>query len=65
MFNINTGKVKKPKTFTEVPMPDSVVEIVNDWGKTHEKTKEKNQLSLETETRRNTRGTITSKMMTR
>ena len=29
-LNINTGKVKKPKQITEVPMPDSFVKIVND-----------------------------------
>ena len=36
-LDLNTGKVKKPKTFTEVPMPESVVKLVNDWGKKYEK----------------------------
>ena len=37
VLDIDTGKVKKPETFTEVPMLDSVVKLVNDWGKTYKK----------------------------
>ena len=41
VLDINTGKVKtKTKAFTEVPIPDSVVKLVNDWGKKYQKTKE-------------------------
>ena len=58
VFDINTGKVKKPTTFTEVPIPDSVVKLVNDWDKKYQKTtKENNRSNLEMEIRKNTRGT--------
>ena len=42
VVDINTGKVKKPKMFMEVPMPDIVVKLVNDWGNKYQKLKEKN-----------------------
>ena len=29
VLDLNTGKVKKPKTFTEVQMPDSVMTLIN------------------------------------
>ena len=38
---LNTGRVKKPNTFAEVPMPASVVKLVNDWGKKYQKTERK------------------------
>ena len=41
VVDLNTGKVKKPKTFTEVPMPDSIVKLVNDWGKKYQKKRKK------------------------
>ena len=41
VFDINTGKVKKPKTFTEVLMPDSAMKLVNDWGKKYWKNQKK------------------------
>ena len=36
-----TGCVKKVKNFTQVPMPDSAIKLVNNWGKKY--LKEKNQ----------------------
>ena len=50
VLDLNTGTVKKPKTFTEVPMPDSVVKLVNDWGKKYKKNEKKIRLNLGTET---------------
>ena len=38
VLDINTGKIKKPKNFTEVPILDSVVKPVNDWGKKYQTT---------------------------
>ena len=46
VLDLNTGKVKKPKTFTEVPMPDSVVKLVNDWGKKCQKTERKESIKF-------------------
>ena len=65
MLNTNTGKVKKPKTFTKVPMPDSVVKLVNDWGKKYQKPKERNRSNLGTEIKRNTLGIMMNMRMTR
>jgi hypothetical protein len=45
-LDINTGKIKKPKTFTEVPIPDSVVKLVNDWGMTCQKTETNESIEL-------------------
>ena len=59
-----TRKVKKPKMCTEVSMPGSVMKLVNSWGKTYQKPKENNCLSLEIETRKNTCGSTKSTMTT-
>ena len=40
-WDINTGRVKKVKVFDVVPMPDSVVDTVNEWGKKYQKEKKK------------------------
>ena len=40
-WDINTGHVKKVKVFDVVPMPDSVVDTVNEWGKKYQKEKKK------------------------
>ena len=40
-WDINTGRVKKVKVFDVVPMPDSVVDTVNKWGKIYQKEKKK------------------------
>ena len=40
-WDINTGGVKKVKVFDVVPMPDSVVDTVNKWGKRYQKEKKK------------------------
>ena len=32
-LDLNTGEVKKPRTFTPYPMPDRVIKAVNKWGK--------------------------------
>ena len=65
VLDLNTGRVKKPKTFTEVPMPASVVKLVNDWGKKYQKQKEKNRLNLRTETEKNTHEIMTNMRITR
>ena len=44
--DLNTGKVERPKTSTKVPMPDSVVELVNDWGKRYQKTERKESIKF-------------------
>ena len=41
VLDLNIVKVKKPKTFSEVPMPDSVIKLVNDWGKKYQKSERK------------------------
>ena len=41
VLDLNTGKVKKPKTFTEVAMPDNVVKLVHYWGKKYKKNRKK------------------------
>ena len=46
VLDLNTGRVKKPKTFTEVPMPASVVKLVNDWGKKYQKTERKESIEF-------------------
>ena len=46
MLDLNTGKVKKPKTFTEVPIPESFVKLVNDWGNKYQKTERKESIEF-------------------
>ena len=38
-LDLVTGCVKKVKNFTEVPMPDSAIKLVNKWGKRYQKEK--------------------------
>jgi hypothetical protein len=38
-LDLVTGYVKKVKNFTEVPMPDSAIDLVNKWGKRYQKEK--------------------------
>ena len=45
-FDLKMGRVKKNRNFTRVPMPDSVVKLVNDWGKRSQKEHQKNKLEL-------------------
>ena len=39
IMDLITGHVKKVKNFTQVPMPDSAIKIVNNWGKKYLKEK--------------------------
>jgi hypothetical protein len=32
VFDIKTGKVKKTRTVQQLPMPDSFIAAVNNWG---------------------------------
>ena len=40
-WDINTGCVKKVKTFDVVPMPDTVIDTINKWGEKYQKEKKK------------------------
>ena len=40
-WDINTGRVKKVKVLDVVPMPNSVVDAVNKWGKRYQKEKKR------------------------
>ena len=51
--------------FTKVPMPDSVVKLVNDWGKKYQKNIRKNRSNLGTELEKNTHGIMRNMRMTR
>ena len=33
LFDMCTGKVKKPRTITILPVPDHIIILVNKWGK--------------------------------
>ena len=46
VLGINIEKVKKPNMFTEVPMPDSVMKLLNDWGKKYQKPERKESLEF-------------------
>ena len=41
VFDLKTGVVKNTRSATDFPMPDRVIELVNEWGKRNRK-EEKN-----------------------
>ena len=45
-FDLKTGRVKKNRNFTRVPMPDLVAKLVNNWGKRSQKEHQKKKLEL-------------------
>ena len=45
-FDIKTGKVKKPREFTRLPMPDKVVKIVNQWGRRSQRESQADKLEF-------------------
>ena len=41
VFDLITGKVKKPRTITNYPMPDSIIKLANEWGLCFQKERKK------------------------
>ena len=46
VMDLITGCVKKIKNFTQVPMPDSAIKAVNNWGKKYLKEKKLKKLEF-------------------
>ena len=43
VFDLNTGKVKIPENFTQVPMPDRIIKVPNVWGEIYKKRRKDKQ----------------------
>ena len=41
VFDLITGKVKKPRTITKYPMPDRIIQLANEWGLRFQKQEKK------------------------
>ena len=46
VFDIKTGKVKKPRTISVFPMPDRVLKLVNQWGQRSQREEVQNKLEF-------------------
>ena len=46
VFDICTGKVKKPRTITILPVPDRVIVLVNKWGKSFQRKSQRHKLDF-------------------
>jgi hypothetical protein len=46
VFNSTTGIVKNPGSVTTFPMPDCIIDLVNEWGHKYQKEKKKNKLKF-------------------
>ena len=46
LFYIGTGKVKKPRTITILPLPDRVIRLVNKWGKRFQQESQRHNLEF-------------------
>ena len=46
VFDICTGKVKKPRTITILPVPDRVIVLVNKWGKRFQRESQRHKLEF-------------------
>ena len=45
-FDLETGRVVLRRNIKVLPMPDSVIQVINDWGKSQKNTDFKNKLEL-------------------
>ena len=45
-FDLEKGKVLLRRTITRLPIPEGVIKIINDWGKSHKSAGFKNKLEL-------------------
>ena len=45
-FDLETGKVVFRRTITRLPMPTSIIQVINNWGKSQKNTKFKNKLEF-------------------
>ena len=46
LFDIGTGKVKKPRTIAILSVPDCVIILVNKWGKSFQRESQRHKLEL-------------------
>ena len=46
VFYLTTGTVKKPMSVTTFPMPDHIIDLVNEWGQKYQKEEKKNKLEF-------------------
>ena len=49
VFDIATGKVKKPRKITPFPMPDSFIATVNKWGRRNQKEAQRARLEFQSD----------------
>ena len=45
-FDLETGRVVIRRNIEVLPMPDSVIQVINDWGKSQKNTDFKNKLEF-------------------
>ena len=62
-FDVKTGRVKNNRKFTRVPMPDSVVKLVNNWVKRSQKEHQKKKLEFLNRLQKKLTGTIMNMMI--